>query len=84
MHTDTTIILKPNLRVPCCYVLYFLIYVFSALALKILNLYNKVSKRFSFHTFGLKCCRSSSLYTMLKLSNTISPQKLFQSDCITL
>ena len=39
--------------------------------------------RFAFHIFGLKML-SSSLYTMLKLSKTKSPQKLFQSDCITL
>ena len=60
---------------------YFFKYAFSYIPLKNFNLHNRMPKIFS-----LKCCLQLyiSLYTMIKLSKTSFPQKLFPSDCITL
>ena len=74
---------NPIVWVPCCYVLYLFEYAYSSITLKIKKkLYDKVTKIFACHI--LSKMLSSSLYVMLKLSKTTSPQKLFPSDCITL
>ena len=54
---------------------------FPQLNLKVLTLHYKVLGMFAFHIFDLK----SYLHPYIcdeKLSKTISPQKLFPSDCI--
>ena len=48
--------LKPNLRVPCWRVLYFVKYVFSAITLRLLNLHDKSPKIFASDIIGLQCC----------------------------
>ena len=65
------------LWVPCCYFLLFLTYAYSSITRKM-----KIPTDLLFIFFFLTL--SSSLYTMLKLSRTTSPQKRFPSDCITL
>ena len=55
-HTYIGVALKPKVIVPCCRVLYFFKYVFSAFTLKILILYKKGPKTFSIYIFDLKCC----------------------------
>ena len=66
---------------PSCRELYLLIHAFSSITLKILNLQNRRLKIFAFHISKML---SSSLYTMLKLSKTTYPIKLFDYDCVTL
>ena len=55
MHTYIGVSLKPNFMIPCCRELYFLIYAFSSITLKISN-QNRRPIIFAFHLFGLKCC----------------------------
>ena len=54
--TQLTVALKPNLWVPCCYVLYFYKYAFPLITSKIQNLYNNDPEIFASHTFVLKHC----------------------------
>ena len=49
MHTNIVVAQKPNF-------MYFLVYAFSSITLKMLNLQNRSPKIFAFHISGLKCC----------------------------
>ena len=71
---NTTVALKANFM--SCYVLYFFKYAFFFNQFKIQNLHSRDPKIISFHTLRSKIL-SSSLYDMLKLCKTTSPQKLF-------
>ena len=52
MHNNIGVALKPNFM-SLCRELYFLIYAFSSIPLKISNLQNRRPKIFAFHILGL-------------------------------
>ena len=56
---------------------------FSSITQKFSNPHNKSPNIFAWYIFGLKCCLHP-LDTLLKASNTTSPQKLFAYDCVML
>ena len=82
MHTNTTVALKSIFYELLVDGLYFLKYTFSSITLKIYELHNEHTKRSAFIFLVLNAVFIT--VTMLKLSRTTSPHKLFPSDCITL
>ena len=73
----------PILWAPSCRELYFFKYAFSTITLKIFKPHNKKSVHICFSYICSKLL-SSSLDTLLKVSRTTSPHKLFVYDCVTL
>ena len=77
MHTKIIVALKTVLLVPCCRVLYQFEYAFSSITLWLFNIHAKSPEIFAFDLFCSKML-SSSLYAILTLSKTTSPQKTMQ------
>ena len=73
-------LLRPDVAV-WTFDVWFLIYAFSSITLKILNL--QIRRPNICLSYIWSKILSSSLYTMLKLSKTTSPNKLFDYDCVT-
>ena len=73
---------NPILWALSCRELGFFKYEFSSITLKTLNLHNKSPNTFALYIWSKML--SSSLDTLLKVSKTTYPQKLFAYDCVTL
>ena len=83
MRTNIELSFKPNFMSSFCRELYFIKFAFSSIILITLNLHNKSPSTFAFDIFAPKMLYLS-LDTLLKLSKTTSPLKLFAYDCVTL
>ena len=57
MHNKNTVALKPNLRVPCCYVLDLFKYAYFSITLRLDFIIFKLKiPKDSLSSLGLKCC----------------------------